>query len=344
MKGLSPAKHLTATNGNGKSIKELTDIRGIGTTKKQWLEALGISTVEALTQVTAEALKTQLKESGYTVSLSEIEGWLQQAQALTTLSQVDPKSFLKEISTQSEIASWNTLASFQVDLQTCSTNGTLKQQIVIQNLDTGNTKIWSKVYSNELQQWILNQAGDDFSAEISSDSNLLNAASVVEETGSEKIESKPLSATIEISHIRIHQSEPTKTTIVIDQSNSLAEETLLANAPIDLELALNLVDGTIDQSTPITYHVTCQAKHLASGTLFDLGETHIATQADPVKPCTVHFSEVVLKQPGAYRLIAFAVLTEDPMVTASFKVPGLQVQSSAPANYAIEEIQMSCGI
>jgi hypothetical protein len=73
-----------STKGNGEERNGLTRIRGIGATKRRWLELLGICDVRDLARASAVEIESRLRAEGYTVTRSEIAGWIAQAQEFVT--------------------------------------------------------------------------------------------------------------------------------------------------------------------------------------------------------------------------------------------------------------------
>lgn len=73
-----------STKGNGEQRNGLTRIRGIGATKRRWLELLGICDVRDLARASAAEIESRLRAEGYTVTRSEIAGWIAQAQEFVT--------------------------------------------------------------------------------------------------------------------------------------------------------------------------------------------------------------------------------------------------------------------
>lgn len=73
-----------STKGNGEERNGLTRIRGIGSTKRRWLELLGICNVRDLARASAAEIESRLRAEGHTVTRSEIAGWIAQAQEFVT--------------------------------------------------------------------------------------------------------------------------------------------------------------------------------------------------------------------------------------------------------------------
>jgi hypothetical protein len=315
---------------------ELTQIRGIGATKKQWLAALGIHTVEALAQIDVEELKTQLKDSGYTVSRTEIDAWVQQAQAIVPDS--FPQESVSETAAQppASTPTWTTISSFQIEFQSRSIDGVAEQQIFVQKLDDKVSHTWFYVNENELQNWILEHIQPE-----------LKQSFLLKDKFTRSATSSPVQDelfNIEISHVHVYQPARITAPITVDRTNPFITGTLVVDQPIAVELVIKRVDSEIARSTPLTLYASCQAKHLATGAITELGSTRMTIQPNSENLYTLRLPEVVLQQPGAYRLLAVASIDDRPTISASFKVPMLQLQSLAPTPYQISEFQMSCGI
>jgi hypothetical protein len=73
-----------STKGNGEERNGLTRIRGIGATKRRWLELLGICDVRDLARASAAEIESRLRAEGHTVTRSEVAGWIAQAQEFVT--------------------------------------------------------------------------------------------------------------------------------------------------------------------------------------------------------------------------------------------------------------------
>ncbi|MBF2027009.1 MAG: hypothetical protein IGS48_09620 [Oscillatoriales cyanobacterium C42_A2020_001] len=330
-------------NGNGKQSQGLTCIRGIGSTKKKWLESLGIKTIYALAQVTVVELREQLKEIGYIVSQSEVEGWVKQAQILTNyipskssfpeveLDQECPKAIAFDVpppSTAQPRDEWNTVTGFNIEVQTREVNGIKEQRTLIQQLETGIVESWAGIAEDPLHQWLHDRLTETLEA---------NGGAIV-------ASAEPIA--IDIAEIRIFQAGLPDSPMVAGKADPLMADSLVTNVPFAVELTVGIAADAIANSTnkSIVYHAKGQARHLATGEVTDLGETRITVQLQDAAKCTILLPQITLEKPGAYRLLAFASIENFASVTGYFKVPLLQLQSATPANYQVEDLQMSCGI
>lgn len=326
-------------NGNGKQLQELTCIRGIGATKKQWLESLGIGTIHALAQATIAELKEQLKEMGCTVSRSEVEGWVKQAQILTNYSSHETSLPEAEFSQElpkaiaSDVAplpteNWHTLTSFNIEVQTREIDGIRERRTLIQQLETEAIARWAGIAEEPLHQWMHERLSETLEAT----------------DGAIAASAEPIS--VDITAMRIFQAGLVNHPIVADKSDPLVASTLIAEEPLTVELTVGIAADAIANlaNKSITYHAKGQARHLATGAIIDLGETRITVHSQDAAKCTILLPQVTLQKPGAYRLLAFAAIENLASITGYFKIPMLQVQSNAPANYQMEDLPISCGI
>ncbi|MDX2229191.1 MAG: hypothetical protein NW220_06120 [Leptolyngbyaceae cyanobacterium bins.349] len=370
MSGLSLDQN--SMHDNETTVTELTCIRGIGATKKQWLAALDIDSVETLAQVSVDELKQQLKELGYTVSRNEIEGWMKQAQTFVTVSSqvTSAKTALPEIE-----SSWSAIAAFQVEVQSHLSNGAVVHQVRIQNLDNGQSEVWVELQDNELQQWILTQlmhqshssvhevpiasldapaSTDSSSLENSATENSVTENSAIENSATVQDVSSDARAAaftpaptptpapaIAITQVRIHQPRWTQTPLVVHASEPMVTGTLMTDFPLELELCVERLDHAAP--TPLTYQTTCQARHLASGAVLDLGAARITLHPDQAT-YAIALPQTALHEPGAYRLTVAAALESHPATITYFKIPVLHLQSSTPMDYGVHSFQISCGI
>lgn len=330
---------------------DLTAIRGIGVTKRQWLEAVGICTVQDLAQLTADTLKAQLKAQGYAVARSDIERWIIQAQAwmdapdlaespaaiaedvdrsvppeTPSLPAAEPGSVPSPAPMSAPTVEWLPTASFAVEFQSCYGTAGTEYQAIVRSLTTGRTEIWQGYELGQLQPWLWQQLG-------------LNgpiASAVERQTPSVP----PLP--VEVTQLRIVQPGQTAQPLIADQAEPVFTGTLLADQPFWVEVTVDIPVTAIAELSTLLYRVGCQARHLASGTVCQLGEMQLSQPFSGGSTCVLVLPEARLQQPGAYRLQVAATIDNLPATTGYFKVPVLEVLSAAPAHYAVDAIALSC--
>jgi len=329
----------------------LTQIRGIGATKRQWLESLGILTVHDLANAVADELKEKLKAIGNSVSKSEIEGWITQAQAVIPKSQSIEELVqlagvekvetadalnLSMVDEPNDISEWHSVSTFKVDfsgsfgveLQTCQMDGYMAQRMLIQNLETtakrmmvqhlesGMNNALVGIAETELQQWILNRL----------QANLQLESLVVEapEMGN------PIA--LEITQLRIVQSSNSTLSLIANKTKPLFPDGILADRSFDLEVTIVIPDVAIADlhHQLIVLAATCEARHLTTGAVTQWGEARMNVIGGTRSIFTLTMRDLMSTELGAYRLKVFATIQNLAATEASFKVPVVEVESPNP--------------
>lgn len=318
-------------NGNKPIQNEsLTSIRGIGSAKKLWLESLGIQTIADLVQLSPEGLKLQLKQAGYTLSASEVESWLDQAQALITPSpapdETDPHLTPPDLQIEATALSpdWDLMTAFNlesqgcfaVELQTRQVNGKTEQRTLVQHLETGKQETIAGVDQDKLQRWILHQL----------QANLQIKAAKAEP--SDRMEPIPVA----ITQLQFFQAGLSGQPMIASKAMPLFPDALLTERPFSLEVSIQIPEVSrvelADQ--PIILHAACEARHLASGQVILLGETRLSEIVGSSSGFTLFLPNMILAEIGNYRLRVTATLENWPAIPALFKVPILELESATP--------------
>jgi hypothetical protein len=329
----TPAQDLSIRN-NSRDNNELTKIRGIGTTRKQWLNALGIYTIADLAQFSADDIEFRLKSEGRSLPQSELEEWIIQAQAQTeTLASPSDSSLHNgspskgsvrannvqdhnmsdhdvsdrcantiKVKADNAIA-WNSLASFRIDYQTRQAEGRSEQQTTIHYLDTGTTAQWTGFDTSHIQPWIQEQIEETFS------------------------QAKPENLGIpEITQLRIIQPPHSEQSLIADKTYPMFSSAIRSDELFVLEVSLQF-PGLVptDFSQFISYQVRCIAHEVATGTMVNLGEISAQVPLSDRSIYRVWLSELIFPHPGIYRLKISATLQNKLATSGYFKVPMLQV-------------------
>lgn len=311
--------HVLANNA------ELTRIRGIGMTKKQWLNSIGIHTLAELAQVLVDDLELQLHSSGHPVSRSEIESWVTSAQALLVETAASSEEFsyengcsgcqsveLPEIEDEEpqqpipEIP-WNSLATFTIEVQTRSTAGKSEQRAIVHHQQTEAEATEFDLGSTQLHPDLLDWMNDRLIL-------------------THPVETPPQPVTVEITQVRSLQPAGGNLQMVADQTHHLFPNSLEASKPFTLQISLHFAGlAEVNRDTlSLVYRTHCQARHLFTGELIDLGEQIATVPANLTESQTATLSELSLP-PGAYRLQILATLQNAAATSTCFKVPMLQV-------------------
>lgn len=314
--------------------EELTKIRGIGAAKKQWLAALSIRTVRELAHASADEIESGFRSEGHPACRSEIEAWIAQAQRLVAERSLQRSVALSEklppaVETnapahtglavaamaadngRSEPESiWRSQASFTLAFQTRRLAGQIEQRAVLHHLETNTVETWSGSEPDQLQQWITARLSAQGPFPLS-DAQL----------------GVPPSIGLEVTQLRILPSRQRSVPMQVDKAHRLFPEPIVARELFGLEVSLGLagVASTAIDPQQIVYQLQCQARHLATGVVLNLGETIVNVPFCDQASYKAMLSEMMLPEPGVYRLQVVVTLQNSSASPSCFKVPMLQV-------------------
>lgn len=333
MNKVSTTRKITNDDSDG---NQLNTIRGLGAAKKQWLNSIGIRTIQDLAQTSAKELASQLKSLGYGISLGEvagwiaqaqeiqIEGWIAQSQKLAPVSQLDPELEVVDDISIPVTQDWQAIASFSVEshnsfaveFQTRQIDGVTEQRTIVLHQETKQRDVWPSIDQERLQRWILSQ----IKANLHQESMLLETC----------VTDAPIA--IEITQLQFFQTDYIGLPMIADRSNPLFPDALLAEKPFDLKLSIQLPETAIAElaNQLIVLHVSCQARHLATGKTIELGETRMNAIGGATSTFTIWLRDMMLHEVGGYRLRLSATIENLPATPALFKVPVLELASANP--------------
>jgi hypothetical protein len=318
-------------NGNQKDHSDLTHIRGIGAIRKRWLHSLGIDTIAALAQASADAIEAQARSDGRSLSRDELEAWIAQAQVQhvkASLEQVEPPHVVEAIApasdanrlderadaeTEHDLADWGPMASFKVDYQTRSVDGAPEQRLVVRHLETDTVKSWADFETDLMHQWMRDRI--EASRPPLPTENSLTAATPG---------ATPISA--EITQLRVMQSHHMGHPMVADKNSPIFSDAIQTTEPFALEVSMQFAGLT--ETTPekqVAYRVQCLARNLSTGATDHLGEVTAHVSLASNSTYKVILPSLLLRQPGTYRLKVLVTLQQAPAAFGHFKVPMLQV-------------------
>lgn len=320
------------TNDHDKNGSDLTRIRGIGVVRKRWLNSLGINTIAALAQASADDIEAQAKRDGRSLSRDELDGWIAQAQVLhaeASLEQgvssrvveaIAPMGSFKglnqertEAESDGAAMAWNPVASFKVAYQARQVHGKTEQRLVVHHLEGDAVESWSDVETEQMQQWMRDRV----------------EAAQPAPPESSAIVPPPLEA--EITQLRVMQPHYMSRPMVADPHSPIFSDAIQTTEPFALEVSMRftgLTDTGLREATQedqLAYRVRCLARHLATGETECLADVtaHVSRANDSVYK--VLLPSLRLQQPGTYRLKVLVTLQHFPAALGQFKVPMLQV-------------------
>lgn len=338
-------------NDNEFNLEDLTQIEGIGKVKQLWLKSMGIDTIQALADASAEALHRQLTSDGHVAHTSEVERWIVQAKTLLGRTDVvsetsasvtpaeDVEGFseavmqsssedaaaseqlpLEQSSLEQPVEDWQTFAAFTVEFQSWgSGEQDVQRRTLVRHVATDREEIWSGIEASDLQAWLRSQVADVMPATEAADS--INLPSV--EDAAESIDT-PVTPVIEDLYVL----QP----LVADTAMGLYKPSMLFPAPLkgNFPFSLALKFGIPEQSVvarlkhALSYQVECYARSHSGGDIISLGELP-KTKLLPQKSSYTAYLPTTRLKKGLYRLQVFLNLEGAQALPTFLEVPVLQV-------------------
>lgn len=209
---------------------------------------------------------------------------------------------------------WGKFASFTIEFQTRKGEGYSEQKAILHHVETDTMEAFSTIDAEVIQQWMLKRLGDGLK------DNFVQAHG--EETAQETVG-------VEISQLRIIRLsgiDKPGTQMIADNAQPLFPDAIQKDEPFMLEVSLKVVGDTASfAERQFVYRAQCVAYNLATRLSTDLGDitTHISDD-DQVAQVAL-FPEMILQQPGIYRLKVWVTLQNSSALPGYFKVPMLQV-------------------
>lgn len=309
-----------STSDNNENRSNLTSIRGIGVSRKRWLNALGIFTIADLSQASATVLESQLKKDARCPSRRELEEWIAQAQSATVAEQkLQPQGHQLQghhtiAPSDVELAAaptasdgWTLLASFRIEYQTRQVANQLEQRTVIHHLETGAAETWKELESESIQPWILEHI----------------------ETPAPQVEVER-AVVPEITQLKLMQSGQPGQAMIASKTHPLFPGDIQANKPFALEVSIQFTEAC-DTNLPeqLECVVQCVAYDISTGLTTTLGALAVTVPLVTPFSHTVLLPGLKLPHAGIYRLKVVTSLQGQQLAasktnSAYFKVPILQ--------------------
>ena len=284
------------TNKYIEEREDLTGIRGIETTKQQWLEFLGICTIRDLAGASADQIESRLRDKGHIISedissitRSEIEGWIAQAQEFTA-----------------ELSSQQAAESPQAEAETLPSStteeGETSQPIVEPPKAEAETSPSLPTEEEEPSQ------------------------PIVEPPEAEKLAVKT-PVTVEIAQVRAFQPPWTRIPMVVNNPGQGFSNPISSGEPFALEIAFGLseLNGADIAKQQVACCVQFYTRHRFTGAITHLGDTKANILVEGQTYYTAVLPETTLQEQGMHRLQVLVTLQGVPAPPAFFEVPLLQV-------------------
>ncbi|MEM7062579.1 MAG: hypothetical protein AAF572_05380 [Cyanobacteria bacterium P01_B01_bin.77] len=321
------ATHKNNGSDHRSGHESLTQIEGIGKVKKQWLESIGIITLQELAKAVSVEIEEQLSTAGHTVHLSEIEKWMTQAQLLVAetapptthdlaMTVEDTTDEPSEISTAAPTAqiteNWQTFAAFTVEFQANQDADPVHYRTLVRHLTTNQEETWSGIEEENLQSWLRSQVAEV----IPSEPVVLSETPI--DSGTR--------LTAHIDNLFILQPPSTATAMGLYKPNMMFPSPIKANFPFSLVIQFSILeqDTLANMQQAPAYRLESYVRNLKKGESISLGELTAINLSPQRNPYTAYLPTTSL-QKGIYRLQILLTLDGVQALPTLVEVPILQV-------------------
>jgi len=266
-------------NTKKKKYDDLTEIKGIGLHRQQWLKgSFGVCTFSDLAALTVDEVESRSKTEGGGVGRKAIEGWIDEAKALVEAASPEPKLEAAAVesgggaSIPSGETNWNSLASFRVDFQTrqAADRGE-EQRTKVHHIETNSLKKWSGIQTDRLFQWIQNQLNDQLK-------KMIKEKPAKESPSAELLSSKTSpSQKLEVTYVRVFQPPKAETPIGFATAGRPFPGMLKGDQPFTLQAGFDLDKLAADEAagSKVTYKAEFHARNRSTGAKHHLGNTKL---------------------------------------------------------------------
>lgn len=248
---------------------------------------------------------------------------------------------------------WQPMASFTLEYQYRHREGQDEERrTLIRHTETGEVMTWVGLSHDQIHPWISQYLGDESLSEPemkmadpeAEGSNTSSAA--LENSGSDaeisemaiapQPETQPLSSNhlalsepVVVSGIQLQASQPPQSGVamIADESSGQLLGVLKSQLPFELNVFFELAGLTAAhlRQKPIAYQVKVFALHRSTGAVEVLGETGLRPLLEAQVSYSALLEDIVLSQPGIYRLQVLITLQGIFATPGFFEIPLLQV-------------------
>jgi hypothetical protein len=340
-------------NQENSESQPLTQIEGIGEAKQQWLESIGIETIQDLANADAGEVESQLEATNHPTSRNIIDSWISQAQRL--MEALGGNEFpLEDSSSETPSPESTQVSSEETEQATeaVDTSGagseaeTGEAEEAAEDLE--EEEVW-ETFASFAVKFEAKQVGDKIQYQTSvrhtetdqtqtwsglEEENLQTwlrqqmadaVPTSAESTTAEPSESKTWFTPL-VEDLRIYQPPLSRNPMEIYKPNLMFPSPVKGNLPFVLEIEFRIQEQDIFSKLEqeVLYEAECYARSLKKGGILTLG--HILPKPlNPRDRChTIRFPAASL-QPGIFRLQFLLNLREVHAFPVFFEVPALQV-------------------
>ncbi|MGD1857964.1 MAG: DUF4332 domain-containing protein [Leptolyngbyaceae cyanobacterium] len=361
---IDSSSHGSNAADNSLEQESLTQIEGIGKVKKQWLESIGVDTLQALAEANADEIVAQLSDAGHTAHASEVERWITQAQELIAESSAveseasEPLSSeeTETVSTDGEMDDENQEESSEILAPEVADTDAAEQEpaAVSEAQDDANDEPLSAAAQADWQTFAVftvefqSQRADDdirYRTRVRQlDTDRQEVWPGIEErnlqlwlrsrvadgmtSDASMVETTDDSPQITpaFENLFILQPPSTATAMELYQPNMMFPSPIRGNLPFSLVLQFSIYeqDRLATVNQGVSYKLECYVRSLKGGEAISLGELPSTVLLPQDEPYMAYLPAISL-QKGIYRLQVFLSLEGIQALPTFLEVPVVQV-------------------
>lgn len=311
-------------NASAGGEQDLTQIKGIGPVRKQWLkETFSIRTYEDLAALSPKEIESKLQAEGRITSRSDIEKWLAQARELAATAEqpvaseesLSESGMSQELNPSYKTQVWRPIASFVVEFQKRTiVEQQAEYRTMVHHSETDtDAPGWPGLESNQLCKWMIEQMSDELKS--GSPKRDVPATPAAPVTSSQLI----------VSQIQVFQPQNTLAPAAIANANQPLQGTIKRSVPFALDATFRLPEPLIVHSEQqITYSAQFSAITRPGHSALHLGETEPVSLVTGQSIYSARLPDIIL-QPGTYALRVIVLLKGTVMSVSFLEIPLLQV-------------------
>jgi hypothetical protein len=218
-----------------------------------------------------------------------------------------------------EEGSWKSFASFTVQFQTRQVGEQIEQRTTSQHQETDVMETCDSFELEKLQAWMLAQIQPV----------LKGSLEPTNPPTDNLVDGMPPAIAIEIVRVQIVQPGTSESPMVVNQPSQIFPNSVKSGEPFNLEVAFNVRQPDPSQlwfgQQQIPCSVQCCARHRSSRMITPLETATANLLVQGEASYTAILAEVILKQPGSYRLQVLVTLESALATPDYFEIPVLQV-------------------
>jgi hypothetical protein len=303
---------------------DLKTIKGIAETRENWLQKIGVHTIEGLAASEAIAIHDKLQTAGHAVPLIVIEDWITKAKIYVSTSAapaiVKTSPSAKDEKNDTSLTEWKTFAEFFIDYQHRATDdGNWEQRTKVHRMrNGGKDNFWEGLAGEPVGRWMLEQLDEVESRP------LLKKARPSPVPRPSKPQKPPSKLALSIQEVELLQQN-SNTPIHLHETGRAFSHPIHSETPFDLRTIFE-IEGEVNAHNGSAPHIAIQAytTNKSTGETILLGESEPQQILSDKTKQTIKLSDIRLSQ-GTYRLQLMLRVIEQPGTLGFLEVPYLWV-------------------